>query len=459
MVKVFLTDKTVKSLKPAAKGTRYDVMDEAVPGFGVRVTDNGAKTFVLVTRYPVPNSLAKNHPSRRALGEYRNDEGDTGSLALARQKAKEWRALVKKGIDPREQLKTEQAAAEKEIADVQAAEISARRGVFSAVAEAFLARDDFKKQRRSAQVEREIRRELLDVSRNPWAERLVSQIDDADIAAVIASIRDRPAPYQAYNVLGHCRAIFTWAKRPENRKKFGLLSSPLDDRQPKDFGLKKDPRQRVLTNLEIAAFWRAAGKMGYPNGTMFQLLLVTGQRKSEIAEASWQEVDIPAKLLIVPPERFKSDANHMVPLSNLAWRIISALPQCSGDDCGDFLFSTRNGKIPVNGFSNAKEELDRRMLVALRAYARMHNADPKNVRLEHFVIHDVRRTVRTRLSSLKVEEPVAELVIGHAKKGLSRIYNQYKYLDEMREALNKWADLLLSIVTTPDVETKTAAHN
>ena len=86
------------------------------------------------------------------------------------------------------------------------------------------------------------------------------------------------------------------------------------------------------------------------------------------------------------------------------------------------------------------------MLLAMKSYARMNGADPKKVKLEPFVLHDVRRTVRTRLSSLKVEEPVAELVIGHAKKGLDRIYNQHKYLDEMREALDKWASALQATV-------------
>lgn len=448
MPKIFLTDRKVRSLAPAAPGTRYDIMDEAVPGFGVRVTDRGAKTFILIARFPRLGRPA-NQPTRRAVGEFQNDEGDGGSLSEARAKAREWKKLIKKGIDPREHAEAERIAEEGRKALSAAKEIADREGIFSSVAEAFLARPDFKNQRRCVQVEREIRRELLDSTRNPWIARHVSQVDDTDIASLVSAIRERPAPYQAYNVLSHARVIFGWARRPENRKRYGLSRSPLDGVRPKDIGLKKESRQRVLSDQEIGAFWRAACRMGYPNGKAFQLLLVTGQRKSEIARASWREIDIQSKLLTVPAERFKSDASHMVPLSGLALEILATFPRFSKEGGGDFVFSTLNGTKPINGFSKAKADLDRRMLGSLRAYARMRGFDPKKVAMEPFVLHDLRRTVRTRLSSLKVSEPVAEMVIGHAKKGLSRVYDQHKYLDEMREALDEWAVRLTLVVGPP----------
>jgi integrase len=85
------------------------------------------------------------------------------------------------------------------------------------------------------------------------------------------------------------------------------------------------------------------------------------------------------------------------------------------------------------------------MLRTLKAMARKRRDDLKIVQLEPFVIHDLRRTMRTRLSSLKIEERVAELVIGHGKKGLARTYDQHQFLDEMREALKLWAGRLRHI--------------
>jgi integrase len=119
-----------------------------------------------------------------------------------------------------------------------------------------------------------------------------------------------------------------------------------------------------------------------------------------------------------------------VPLSSDAVALLAALPRFANDD---FLFSTTMGKTPVNGFSKAKARLDKLIKGEMTGW----------------VLHDLRRTVRTRLSSLRVPEPVAEMVIGHARKGLARVYNQHQYLDEMREALELWAGRLRDIVTPP----------
>ena len=446
MEKQNITDTYLKRLPDRPKpGARLDVMDKATSGFGVRIRleDGKAKaTFMLLTRYPDENGSTRGkNPTRRALGEY-----PALGLADARKLAEDWKTLIKRGIDPAVHEQEQRGATAKAKAEAAAAAEVAKVGLFRAVASAFMGQEAFLKQRRHEQVGREITRELLDVDRNPWADKHVAEITDEDIAVVVEAIRDRPAPYQAYNVLGHIRAIFRWAKRPKNKRLFGLQHSPLDGLKPSDFGLKKEPRQRVLDDVEIATFWRATGRMGYPNGSAFRLLMVTGQRKSEISEAVRGEISLTEKLLTVPPERFKSNATHMIPLSTLAMEIVDTLPRFNR---GDHLFSTTNGERPINGFSNAKKDLDRRMLRALRAYARMNGADPKKVKLDPFVLHDVRRTVRTRLSGLRVSEPVAEMIIGHSKKGLERIYNQHKYLDQMREALEEWAVKLRSIVQPP----------
>jgi integrase len=182
---------------------------------------------------------------------------------------------------------------------------------------------------------------------------------------------------------------------------------------------RKEPRKRVLTDDELRKLWRAAQLMGHPFGTLCQLLLVTGQRKSEVALARWSEIDATKALFTVPPERFKSNVSHMVPLSSLALEIINALP--------------RNGErlFDVKDFAASKKALDVLM---------------KDV--PHFVIHDLRRSVRTRLSELRVRHEVAELCVGHGKRGLARVYDQHEYVDEMREALDAWATRLRTIAVS-----------
>jgi integrase len=152
-----------------------------------------------------------------------------------------------------------------------------------------------------------------------------------------------------------------------------------------------------------------------------------------VSDACWSEFDLKNKLWTVPPERFKSNASHLVPLSDEAMAILESLPRFTK---GDHLFTSTYGEKPVSGFSKAKAHLDAWMKKQLGT-------------IPPWVIHDIRRTVRTRLASLRVPDLVAEMVIGHGRKGLQRVYDQHTYEPEMREALELWAARLRDIVTLP----------
>ena len=136
----------------------------------------------------------------------------------------------------------------------------------------------------------------------------------------------------------------------------------------------------------------------------------------------------------MPPERFKSGVSHLVPLSSTALEVLRNVPRFTDD----FVFSTTLGRIPVNGWSKAKAEIDALMVEEIGD-------------LLNWKIHDLRRTVRTRLAALRVPDNVAEMVLGHGKRGLQRVYDQHGYETEMREALEKWAALLMRFVE-PDAK-------
>jgi len=248
---------------------------------------------------------------------------------------------------------------------------------------------------------------------------------------------DRGASYQAHNLLGHVRRLFNWAI---SRGVYGLEHSPCDRMRPKDVIGAKKPRSRVLDDRELRALWRASEKLGYPYGPLYRLLLATGQRKSEVAEARWREFgDLEKKLWVIPPERMKMDSAHAVPLTDDAVEILRSLPQFKKPD---YLFSTTFGRTPVNGFSKNKARLDKLMLAELRA------EDP-NAELPAFVVHDIRRSVRTHLAALPIAPLVAERVIAHAKQGLDKTYNLYEYLPEKGHALELWNARLRGIVEPP----------
>jgi integrase len=397
------TDRKLQSLKPGKK--RYEVMDSEVRGLGVRVTERGQRTFILIARYP-----HSHNPTRRALGDY-----PTLSLEKARAKARRWRELLEEGKDPKDE--DERLTRE---------ELRKRADTFDSIVDEYTKRV-LARHRRGHIVARELRTFFAE----RWKSRPITSIERREVIDVINEIVDRGAIYQAHNLLGHARALFNWAIATEA---YGLERSPCDRLRPKLLIGERKPSQRVLDDAELAAFWRATEAMGYPYGSLLKLLLLTGCRKSEIGDARWPEIDLTNRLLTVPAERFKSDATHVVPLSNAALAILETLPRFTKGEC---IFSSTFGLRSVSGYARAKERLDKLMAAQL-------DGD-----LKPFRIHDLRRTVRTRLSSLKVSREVAELVIGHGKKGLDRVYDQHQFLDEMREALEMWAARLRSIVTPP----------
>jgi integrase len=169
--------------------------------------------------------------------------------------------------------------------------------------------------------------------------------------------------------------------------------------------------------------------VGYPYGKIIQFLLLTGCRVSEVALARWKEFDLKGAMWTIPKARFKVKAAHRVPLTPHMLDLLSSLPRWPA---GDYLF-TFNGSKPFNGFSTSKRLFDRHI----------------EMPMEEWIRHDLRRTMRTRLAALKIPEPIAELAIGHAKKGLKRVYDQYEYAEEIREAFTKWNVALAAIVEPP----------
>jgi hypothetical protein len=118
---------------------------------------------------------------------------------------------------------------------------------------------------------------------------------------------------------------------------------------------------------------------------------------------------------------------------------------------GDHLFSFTYGRTPSLVLHDAKQRLDALMVRYLRAQARLRG-EPKPTALPAWTTHDLRRTVRTRLASLEVNDSVAEAVIGHGRRGLQRVYDQHSYEPQMRRALEAWAAELRRIVSPPTTD-------
>ena len=267
-----------------------------------------------------------------------------------------------------------------------------------------------------------------------WGKRPITDITQADVLVVTDALKKRGKPAMAHAQFRYIRAFFGWATG-----RYGLERSPVAGVCPKrDIG-KRRIRQRVLNDEEIFCFWRAARRTNYPFGPMYQLLALSGLRLTEVSDARWREFDLKAHLWTIPAERMKAAEAHEVPLTDDMLAILSALPRFHK---GDFLFSTTFGVKPISGFSKAKARLDRRMLLTWRALG----DDRRGKAFEPFVIHDIRRVVRTNLARLLVPDLIAELLIGHRPGGLHRVYVRHTYRAEKLQALERWGQHLRAIV-------------
>lgn len=470
MAKKQLTDRTLRALKPALEGKRYDLMDSIVPGMGVRVTDNGHCTFVLVARYP-----GKSSPARRALGEY-----GVISLDDARTKARRWHEMIRKGVDPKDEEARERSA-----------EINKRSTTFAAVAEDFI-KVKLAGERKGRDAEREIRRDLMPA----WKDLPITEITDSHIRTLIKAKvisasspaskeggRERTGKTGARNLLALVKRFFRWVAA---QGVYGVSTPPGLAVSAKDIlgDDASNSRDRILSDDELFAFWRVTGRWRYPVGPAYRLLLLAALRLREGVNASRDEFDplvlqrlarrkpgeaidwrtVPNDRLIwtVPKERMKGRNSgkkqaraHAVPLTADILALLETLPVQGGM----FMFSTTGGDVPVNVGSKVKDDLDRRMLLTLRAIAKLRGQNPRTVTLKHWVNHDLRRTVRSNLSRLKISEEAREAVLAHARPGIKGTYDLHDYFDEKREALELWAARLRSIVEpAPANVVSLAAH-
>jgi len=426
------TDRFLKSLRPAPKGTRVEIWDSRLAGFGVRVSDRedtdparrgkaGKINFLLYARF-TPDT----RPTRRPIGVY----GEI-SLDEARDVAGEWRSMIAKGIDP--------AVVEAE-AKAEAARQEALRAQhsFAAVAEDWI-NDKVRHERKGKEAERHFRSYFIDA----WGERPLkdNEITPLDVLAIV-NAKKLTAPEMARVLFNLVNRFFNWAI---DQRVYGLTASPCYRLKPGKVIGPAQSRNRRLSDAEVRAFWHATGRMRYPTGPLYQLLLLTGLRLNEVARLSWLEIE--GDIIVIPAARMKGKngeaREHLVPLSTQSQDILAALPRFKG---GRYLFSYDGGKRPLQVTSKIKRDLDQRMLWAMRALARHNGEDHTQVTLSHWTNHDLRRVVRSGLSALRVGRDVAEAVLAHRPQGVIGVYDCHDFLNEKREALQTWANRVASIV-------------
>ena len=462
--KVVLTDKSIAAFRPASAGRRYIVWDAQQPHLGVRVTERGTKSFIVVRRRP-----GHTNPDTCVIGKY-----PTVSLRKARKSGSGILATISDGKLPREieaQRRREDARRNKETFGNAVSEFldGALSGLRSgAETEAYLRRDFLGQsaKRWRKRTERKGRatsvwvNEWIDGPDPIWATLQVAQIARRDVIIRLDAIKRRRGKHAARHALGAIRKFFSWCVEGE---RYGIGDiSPCTNIRDKTLGFSKDGRElrrkRVLTDAELRDVWRGVEQLSEktrnralnahpdadvsrvfdPVEPLVKLLMLSGQRLNDIARVKWSEIDFEKATLTVPPERYKTGTAQEVPLLPIAVNILKAMPRFGRG----FVFTSTGGANPISGTTRLKARLDS----AIAEQRMKCGHDP----MQDWVFHDLRRTIRTRLvSDIGIDASIAERVIGHTLPGLHKVYDQGSHRSQKRDEFVSGLALLLSIVEPP----------
>ena len=410
MARKVFTASSIAKLKPPKKG-RIEKYDGRIPGFGVRVTDKGSRSWIVVYTSPIKKN---GKPWRR---RYTIGRVDDYGLADARDRADKVLKDVRSGIDP----------IEKERQERKAAGDDSRTYRFAVTK--FIKMHISKQTPRGQKESRRPLERLLP----EWGYRNVADIGRLEIIDLRDRLEEEGKPYAAERTVTELKRFFRWCvdHGKLDASPAALVASPFAKGERKS-------RDRKLDEQEIAVLWPAFEVMAYPFGHYLKSLLVTGQRRSEVATMRWSEIDLDKQLWTIPKEKTKSKREHDVALSGLAMEILGSCPRFNA---GDFVFSSTGGSKPISGFSRIKKTAD--------AKAKELGEKASNLTVKNWRLHDFRRTVTTMLAEIGIKPHILGGVINHSPgslHGVTAVYNRYQYLPEKKHALEAWGRKLETII-------------
>jgi integrase len=391
-----ITHRFVESVQPKAVRTEYP--DAGCPGLYLIVQPSGTRSWAFRFRHNGVNG-------KKTLGS----AGEEGlSLAAARAAAAAHRHRLERG---------DGVTAVTAVTGVTG---ESGRGYdkIETAAAAFLELHAYRKTRPSTAwaTERVFNRIILPA----WRGRTIDSIRKRDVIELVEDVAASGRGYLANRTLGTLSKFFNWLVARD-----ALAFSPVTGvERPHE----EEVRDRVLSDAELRKLWLACESEG-PFGQAARMMILTGGRRNEVSQMRWSELDQERRLWTLPRERSKNRRPHTVPLSSQAWRIIEAMPPIA--DC-DFVF-TADGRKPVTGWDKAKVRISAKAGIASESWR----------------LHDLRRSCASGMQRLGVSVPVIEKALNHISgtfRGIVGVYQTHDYADEIRIALQKWADHVERIV-------------
>lgn len=396
-----LTKKLVDSFEYRGDGKKDIRWDAEMKGFGVRIYPSGKKSFVISYRQAGRKKLM-------VLDQYGRITVEQARV-LARKRFGEIADFedpleIKKAIKKKHKWTVRKAFGE------------------------FMRRYAKQHNKHWQETERIFKSDVLP----KYAKVPLDEIKREHIIKILDEITGRGSHIMANRTLASLRKFFGWCVER------GIIeTAPTSNiRMPS----KPVSRDLVLMDEEIIAIWGEATKIGYPFGHIIKVLLLTGQRRSEVASMKWKDIDLQNALWTLPREDTKSDREHTVPLSSLVVRLIKDAPNLGG-----YIFSS-TGLRPFENFSRNKDLMDRNI--------KDIRAQNNCATVRKWRIHDLRRTATSGMARLGISPHVVEKILNHSSgiiSGVAAVYNRYEYAEEKRAALTAWDEYLDNMIKNSDI--------
>jgi integrase len=395
--------------------------DDRIAGFGLKVTPAGLKVYIYRYRLAKPGQASQTAPRKYTIGRH----GDL-TPEQARKRAQELAAMVAQGVDPRQQDLDAIAAREASTTLVEEQARVERDLAFSRIAKLWLEHYQNDMERRASSVAMAtlvVNRYLTPALGNTP----MPHIGRTQLQPVIDSIPSHKRGIRRA-VFAYSSVLWGWSIRRGHIDVNPVLA------------MEKPPapaaRERVLTDNELTRVYKAAETLHPIWAAFIKLLVLTGQRRSEVAGIGWEELDRATATWTIPASRAKNAKAHLVPLAPAAvWLLDAQAGGVEWPQRGYILTTT--GRTPVSGISKAKAALDKAM-------------SNEGAMVDPWRLHDIRRTVATGLQRLGVRFEVTEAVLNHvsgSKGGVAGVYQRHDWADEKRSALEAWAGYVEQLMT------------
>ncbi|WP_017772320.1 tyrosine-type recombinase/integrase [Paraburkholderia kururiensis] len=380
-----LTDTRIRALRP--KAARYPVSDGA--GLILEIMPSGSKFW----RYRY--SLHGKRQSPVTIGEY-----PAVSLAAARERARRYTEIVSSGVSPVADARKDRGATKR----LDTVRDFAGYWIEEQMAD------------KSAEYQRTTKRALEKDVYPAIGNKAVAEVTPGDVLAICDRIKKRGAPKMALHTRNVVKRLYEYAIARQ------LVTVNPAQAVVARFVATQESRDRVLSPDEIGHVLRAVygSSIRRPLKLAIHLLVLTMVRKSELIEARWSEFDLDAGVWRIPAERMKKDREHWVYLAPQAVQMLRELHE--GRTSQLYVFpSSRGPDRPI-----AKSTLNQ----AVRAL---------DLEVQHFVLHDFRRTASTHLHEMGHPSDAIEKALAHTIRGIKGVYNRAEYAEQRRHILALWA--------------------